>query len=363
MSIYIAFYITTFIVGLFFSNKKNQKYYSRLFCNIVFVLMCLITCLREVSVGEDTANYAEWFQDFCAMPSITSLFTYDRDVEIGYGLINFLISRITDNPRILIAVIAVLINFLHIRFIRLNSKNIYSSVILYISLNFFFTSMNSWRQFIAMGICFWMYPLLLNRKYFKALLTLLCAFCFHDTVIIFGVVIFICKIINRKKNRIVLLAIAGAISFCVLPFLIKIVLKFLPAYAPYFDGETGGYFGELELVFIITQIALIILVLINKNLRENKRISLLLSLILFNILISFYGFFIPHIFRLNFYFKYFLIIIIPEVIFNLEQYGRKSTALTTRRIMLFCGCLLFGYYLSTNPGNICPYKTFLRLGK
>ena len=363
MAIYITFYIGIIITGLIFSKKKNQKYFSRLFCNLVFIVMSLITCLRGISVGEDTAHYVEWFQEYCAMPSITSLFNYERDVEIGYSLINYSISRITDKPQVLIAVMALIINFLHIRFIRLNSKNIYSSMALYLSLNFFFTSMNSWRQFIAMGICFWMFPLLLKRKYIKSLLVLLCAFCFHDTVIIFGFAIFVCALFNHKKNRLILLIIAGIISFFALPLLIKIVLKILPAYESYFQGEGGGYFGELELLFIIIQFVIIMMTLLNKYLREDKRITLLSSLLLCNILISLYGLRIPHIFRLNFYFKYFLIIMIPELIFKFENSGKKYMSLITRRITLIGCCLLFGYYISTNPGNVVPYKTFVRLYK
>lgn len=354
-------------------TRKNNK----TFCNITIVLMCLVQGLRAASVGEDVRTYFEWFDQIAGIGSLKELFHWNADIDIGYKLLNYFLSRITTSHQILMIIVSCAIVILHIKFIQKVSIDPFISVSLFIGMNFFLTSMVSWRQFLAMGIVFWMFPLLMEKKYLKSVLVLFIAWCFHDTAIVFGIVIVLISLFAKSKNHSILILLLGIGTLPILNSIVHIVLKFLPAYNFYLSEPVGSskmQIGELRLLYIAFQILLIALILRYEKLAKNKlhrlcrvpmatakicktyrELNILTALMSCAVIIGIYSAFIPYAFRLGYYFDYFMILLIPLLIRrfcrNKKTFGNLSIAMSV---------LLFGYYLSTNPGETLPYRFFFQ---
>lgn len=351
MTVYLCLMLALLLIGILcFSNGVTVKS-KKIFCNITIVMMLLVQCLRDVSVGEDTPVYILWFKEYCNMQYISSIYHPWRDIDVGYSLLNIILSRLTSNEQILICVVSIIIVTLHIKFIEKNSKSPLISVMLFMGCNFFLTSMVSWRQYIAMGIVFWMYPCLNNKKYIKSLIVLLLAFCFHDTAILFGFAIFVAYFCSRYKYGSLIIL---SVCIIVVPFLniiIDKILILLPGYELYFSGtiNTTSGIGKLRYVYMIIELMLIMIVIINKNLHSRNN-YVLASLMSFSIFSGFLAIYIPYIFRVGYYFEYFILLLIPEIISK----SRNRTLI--KAIIIACCLVLFIYYLMNNPGETVPYK-------
>lgn len=377
MLMYVALMLAVFLCGRLCYATKRTKRNNKTFCNITIVMMCLVQCLRASSVGEDTSTYLEWFDQIAKIESVKELLNWNSDIDIGYKLFNYFLSRITVSHQILIIIVSCAIVILHIKFIQKVSADPFISVNLFIGMNFFLTSMVSWRQFLAMGIVFWMYPLLMERKYLKAVFVLCIACCFHDTAIVFGVVVVLINLFAKRKNHSVLILLLGIASLPILNSILHFVLKFLPAYNFYINEPIGNSkmpIGELRILYIVFQILLIGLVLHYERLTKNKlhglcrmrsvttkicktysELNVLTALMSCAIICGLYSAFIPYAFRLGYYFDYFMILLIPLLI---RKFSKNKKALGN--LSMGMSALLFVYYLSTNPGETLPYRFFFQ---
>ncbi len=323
------------------------------------------------------------------MAHIESLYHPSRDIELGYSIINIVLSRLTKNPQVLIAVISILITTLHIKFIEKNSKDPLLSVLLYFGLNFFLTAMVSWRQFIAMGIVFWIYPLMLKRKYVKAFFVLVASMLFHDTAIIFAVALLAAFLFSKYSKGSLWILIIGLI---IIPFInipLQWILKIMPAYQIYFTTipSTNGV-GKLRWVYIIAETIIVLAVAYrlskgrkidiknntegdkratpkNQNGRnvnsvhsseviaKRKRIAILATIMAYAVLCGLLAKYIPYMFRLGYYFDFFLLLLVPELL------PQGSGSATMYKVLIAGMCIvLFVYYLSVNAGQTVPYKFF-----
>lgn len=372
MLIYLILLAVIVLVGLICFSAGITPRKKRIFCNITIVLIALVECLRDVSIGEDTSHYVEWFREYCDIKQIRSLSHPWRDVELGYSLINIILSRITHNPQVLIAVISILIVSLHMKFIEKNSKDPLLSVLLFFGLNFFLTSMVSWRQFIMMGIIFWMYPLLLKRKYFKALLIFLVAMLFHDTAIIFAAVLLVAVLFSRCSRGSLWILLLCLITVPFIDVILQGILKILPSYQIYFSTIRYNVgMGTLRAVYMVAETVMLLVVVYRLSARrpksgtaatveeasavamERRKLAVLATMMAFAVYCGFLSMYIPYVFRLGYYFDYFVLLLVPELM------PKKARAAFSYKVLVAVLCIiLFIYYLSTNAGQTVPYQFF-----
>ena len=102
MAVYIFLYLFIMMTGIVCYGKGiiTKKRATVTFCWITGISLVLVEGLRSISVGVDTIAYVEWFRDYCDIKKITSLYHPWRDVEIGFSIINIIVSRITNNEHI-----------------------------------------------------------------------------------------------------------------------------------------------------------------------------------------------------------------------------------------------------------------------
>lgn len=355
MSTYIVLFVFTLILGFCVYRDSTDKKRETIFVSMSFISMAFIQMIRDESIGEDTINYIEWFQDICKDGWIGSFISPTREMESGYKILNLLIATFTENSQVLIAVTSLCILYIHFLFLKKNSKNVFISVILLFGLNHFLTSMTTWRQYLAMGIAFWIYPNLIKHHYKKVLLLIILAFSFHKTSLVFCCAIIGAYIISKKCISMWLVLILEMVFLPFVPKIIDIVLVILPKYTFYFTstGEHAMGLGKLRIVYIFIEIFLLILISAKKKLRTRENIVMGIMLV-FSIYISVLNIFVPHIFRLGYYFDYFLLLVIPTVIPE-----RPRNKYLIQGGIVLSSFILFVYFLVTNAGGTVPYKLFI----
>lgn len=355
MIVYILLFILVvfFGFGAFSTNCSNKR--ITVFLVLCYLSIAFVQCMRDISIGEDTINYVGWFNDFYDAGWIQSFTAPIRDVELGYKLINLLVASFTNNPHVLIAVVSLSILLLNFYFLYKNSKNIFISIILFFGFNQFLTSMTTWRQYLAMGIAFWIYPCLLEKKYKRIIFLIVLAFCFHKSSLAFDVAIIGAYFISKKCGSIWTILAAEMFTIPLVPIFLNIFLKLLPKYNFYFvaEGDHAMGLGKLRFIYILIEMFLLIIVSSNKKLHTKRNIMMCIMLV-FSIYIAILNIFVPHIFRLGYYFDYFLLLIIPEV---MPEMPRNKYIVQTGVIL--ASFVFFCYYLLMNAGGTVPYKMFI----
>ncbi len=352
MAVYIVLFGFIVIMGLV--NQKYENKYNNVYSIICIVLICIVQGLRDVTIGEDVAEYTIWFKEYCDISKITSLFHPWRDIELGYSVLNIILSRITDSIRPMMVIVSIIIITSNFMLIKKVSSLQVVSIALFFGFNFFITSMVSWRQFIAMGFVFWMYPFLMEKKYVKAGLMCIIALLFHDTALIFAILLIIIYLFSNHKKSSLIILLIGIIGFIFSGYILKLALFILPSYKYYFEemiAEAG--MGKMRLVYNIIEIGLIIYVYFNKKLYE-KKYTVLSGILAVAVIMGFLAAKIPFMFRISYYFDYFIIFLIPDLLMSIKTSNKKMFYIL-EGLVLIASMVIYVYYLSTNPGNTVPY--------
>lgn len=351
MEIYVLLFNFIIVMYIALSNKNNKKQ-TKLFCNIILVLLILIQGLRSIDIGEDSIVYVEWFQRYIFLrdtKTIKEILLLNDGVDIGYKFLNIFISFFTSNYHVLFFIVSFLIIILIIKFIQYNVENAFLGILIFLGINFFITSMVSWRQFIAIGFVIWQLHFYLKKKYYLVLLFAILGFLFHDTSIIFSITLLFSFILAKYKINPIIILLLGIFVILFKEIFAKIVLIILPDLSFYnlFDGKIK--IGKMRM--LMNFIEFVIVIYVYKYLKNEKNL-MSVYMLCFSIILGILSLFVPYMFRLNYYFDFFLIILIPEIAY----YNKEKKWFF---ISIVSSCYVFYiYYLSNNPGNTVPYKFF-----
>lgn len=154
--------------------------------------MFIMIGFRNVALGADTGMYIENFK-YAAMVPIKTLFDKSR-MEDGYLIFVKLITYITKSP-LVYQLICTCIYFIGIlEFAKtIDKKDVFLFIYFVCTLGLFFFMFTGIRQCLAMSICLFGYKYSQRRKLIPFVLSVLLAFCFHKSAILFIVVYFMSK--------------------------------------------------------------------------------------------------------------------------------------------------------------------------
>lgn len=349
--IYYLLFMFLIIIGACIFSTGDTKQHRNLFAIFFFWSLSSVAFFRSFSIGEDTLNYVEWFQDFYEDGWRASFISPRRYVEPAYKILNLIIARYTNDARVLLIVVAFIILLSFTLFLTRYSKNLFLSAILFIGLNFFTNSMTAWRQFMAMSILVWMLPALFEKKWVKAGLIAILAFNFHRSSIICILSLLLAYILCKKTSFLKVVVILEIIAFFSIELMLKVFLSFVPKYSIYFSPEANPQMGKLQALIIVLEILLLYYYyFIRKDLHKEYN-NFLFIIISISVVIGFLNNVVPHIFRLGYYFDFYLLLFIPIIM-------PKQNVIFWRVCVVVASFLLYSYYLFTNAAGIVPY-TFM----
>lgn len=331
----LSFFLSCLLIKI--SYLVNKKVLKKVFIILGFLVPCILAGLRKETIGTDLQVYVKPmfqlaievknFQSFLSQEWVDkntgAIWNIGRDVEIGFSLFLYYITKIFKNFQILLFLFQVIIVILIYKGLKLfKNKYLYLNMLIYYFL-YYVVTFNIIRQYLAISIIFYGLKFLLKRKYKYYIVFNFLALFFHKSAII-GIIILILyevsdnnriklfflkfKIQNQVKI-IILISILTLILFQ-LEFIIRILQSIgLEKYKNYLKGEF--YFLPKQILLRMPFIYLIFI-----EYKKNKKNRIYLFALLINIIdlfLSQLGSITPNSWRIAQYFSIYNIIFYPMV--------------------------------------------------
>lgn len=238
MLVYLINIFLIIVWALIFCTGKRTRLKKWLYVGICFAQLYLISAYRY-GIGSDYSQYAVGF--FNMSVDGFSNMQY-KDWEIGYILLNKIIGIWTAKPATFIMISSLFPLIGPAYLIGKYSVNPFMSVFLYVNLYLFYLDMNYIRQAIAMSILCFAFGFLRDKKFWRFLLIVAIAACFHLTALYMIPVYFVCML--RVNSRSLLLYLFGLLFYYILSDgLLNIILaNFHTEYSGSIFIERGVYF-------------------------------------------------------------------------------------------------------------------------
>lgn len=272
----------------------------------VYILLAVFSGFRY-KVGVDYDNYI-------------STFNWD----IGYSvnepgfefLINFL-TKIGATPQMMFFIMAVVTQyFVYQTFKNINKGFWLATIVYYCFSTFYIASFNGSRQYVAIAIAIWALKFVYEHKYIQYFTSIIiAAFCFHFTVLIFiPVYFYLLHDYSRKGIIIQIVAIIFGARF------LDLIVSYTP-YLVYLERERDMPIKDTVYLFTLVSFILAFLShkfkLLNKDrVFVNMNLLCLFSLIL--VLIQTSGMLIQMLLRVNSYFLFAYLCILPKVVYSIK---------------------------------------------
>ncbi|WP_350020182.1 EpsG family protein [Priestia flexa] len=353
-----------------YNLRNKQKLFLFFACAILFV----VSGLRDVSVGSDTVSYINTF-NFVRDNSISqSLNLY---FEKGYIIYNYIISRFFSSAQVLLIVSSFITILLIGRFIYKNSKNVYLSIYLFITLMYYYSSMNILRQYIAVSIIVFGYEYVKERKFIRYLFSIIVASFFHTTAVMAIFIYFLYTLKFSFKRVLLFLVYTLVIYFMFVPFF-NFIIDLFPRYTAYESRLDSNNLAS----YISTIVYILILLLgltfkyydvdkkegksnsLSKSIertelekKKNNSKSVLTYIILITVLLTFLSTKLNILARANVYFSIFSIIYIPNVLLEIKNRYLRG-------LWIYIVIVLFGLYnliiflYRPDWHRVVPYRFF-----
>lgn len=187
MTIYYVIYSLIGITALLYSNRVI--FTKKMFCAFCFSLIFIMFALRHPTMGVDIGyggytGYWPMFAYISDMPWIDVFTIPVKNYEVGYTVLNKIISCFTDNAQWLLAVCAAIVFFFFGKTVYQNSEMPCLSILIMVGLPSFAGNYSSLRQAIAVAIVFAAYTQIKNKKMIRFLVLVTIATLFHKTALL-----------------------------------------------------------------------------------------------------------------------------------------------------------------------------------
>lgn len=361
--IYIVVFIIETILCALIGKLEKYKKLQIFLCIIVVLIISILGGARDTTIGTDVGVYGESF--FNTALNYTKFSAYSNYVnsDIGYLMINYIVSRFSSDLNVFFFISQLIINTLFFSTMYKYRKDIplWLSMLSYLTL-YYCRTFDYLRQAFSLAIIFFSLRYIEQEKIMKYIVCILIASLFHASAIIAISFYFIYKILKDDKKRLIFMYITTSVTIVVvicLPFLMEILynLDILSyRYYRYLSVFAKEYSG-INIVDTFLRVILIILYLVQASKLNNKfklnplfGLLIIMDLIIFQIKNT-----IRMADRFAFYFGMMDILIIPQ--FN--QIGKQKKDKVFINLILVAILFVFWFYkfVVMKYAGIYPYTS------
>ena len=323
------------LTGVLNITKVSIPRKNSILLQIMFTLFLFLTVFKDNNIFNDIWAYLYAF-DYSMSISWSEMFSIQYysaglKLETGWWFYTKMLSSISNNNIFLIVVTGVFILRSYYVFILKYSRLPWLSMFLFIS-TIFYQSFFLMRQSLAVAICLYSIPYIIDRKYVKFLWIIFTAYLIHNTAIIFALLYFI----YPKRIRIgdiVKYGVVGLFSYYVFDYVIKIAVSYFTGYEGYLydldvQNITSLLISLTVLIFILVQLSPF------TKLNNAERLFIVMVFLITFIDISRVGL-SGTIGRINQYFIPAIIIILPNAIHTMRSKLLKFYATSAVIILYF----------------------------
>lgn len=322
---------------------NDNKYLFIALAPIFFVI-----AFRGETMGADTGTYINHFLRVIDTPLDTVLST--SRMETGYLVFVKIITYITHSALIYqIMCVSIMFYGMYTFLKQLVLEDALLYIYLYCTLGIFFFMFTGTRQCLAMGICLFSYKYLIAKKYWRFLICIILAFCFHKSAILFVGVLFI---YNKKVN------IYNTIIYCIAAMIIgknlnNIQLWFNDALDYSYNIEyTGNGMIFLFVLILLTIFSLIMIYNRNNSFIDNSYINTFININFITIICWILRQQTRIAERPSYYFMFFSCVLYAN---SLNGISNSKERRLYKMLVLGLLMLLYIYRLKTNFSVLIPY--------
>lgn len=234
MTVHFILLILSLVLLLFAVDKNKFQVPTIILFVVFFVLAFIFATFRDETIGNDTGGYVQFFQLSTLYDSFSSLLDITR-FEPGYVLLNYIVSRFTDDYTVFFFVCNAIGFVCTIYFFRTYCLNKNAWPFLWLIWGTLYWSFSAVRAALAMCLLFLYFDAVLKNRLFRAIIWLLVAGSIHYSAFVCGIVLFLrLPVLQRVKKHKFLLVIG---FLCIGIFLSKL-MSFLPdAYSGYYTDS------------------------------------------------------------------------------------------------------------------------------
>lgn len=248
-------------LGLLLCERKPSREKDAFFLCLVSVILVLFSAARAETVGIDYGVYRDYFEQVRdgGWAFLTGPENRYR-VEFGFSLLNYLISLMTGDVHVFMAVAAALMVGMAAVVLYRDCSMPWLGMFVFVSFNFFGNTLSFIRQSLAIGIFLFAIRYLQNRRPLPYLLIVLLASSFHSSMLLLIPVYFLAQIPVNWKSVGVYTAGTGLVLFFSWPLFTFVTQFVYQGYA----SEEGLYFmngrsWQTALIPVLTLFAALIM--------------------------------------------------------------------------------------------------------
>lgn len=343
------------ILAVKFSTKPKGQFEVYKKPNLVFVVIALIplilVCGLRWRVGTDYNNYVDLYY----LNSTGDFWGALQTGDPAFSVLAWFCSRIIYEPQIMFMVCSIFITTIIVLGIRDYSCMFELSMFLYITEMTYYSQFNGVRQWIASAIIFFAFRYLIREQRNKYFICVLVAASFHISALVLIPLYFTIKLKPWSKY-ILLLVTSVVISFLMFPQVMDVLFNIFEGrrYQVYLKPMEGDD-GVNLLRVLVAAIPVIISLIYHKKIINDKKVSLLVNLSLFNFIFLFLATRSTVIARMCFYFGPYNILLIPELV-RLEKSKFKYIIYVIVMVMF----MLYMILLLPRDSHLLPYRTIFQ---
>ena len=350
-------------------SKRNGKYSlsiggnQEVFNNscmlpVFFFIFIVMLCLRDESIGRDLVSYKYYFESISALQFSE---TFHYDLEFLYVLLNWIISRFTDNYQIFLSIVAV-ITVLPIAVIYSQDRERgFLKIVLFMNMSTFVMIFSGLRQSIAIAVGMIAYEYVKRKKFGKFILFAIIACGFHHTAFMLFFYYPLYHFTFKKKHlwfiipSFILIFVFNRPIFTTLTNLLSVF--FNDKYSIEMSS-TGAY----TMLFVFIGFA-ILSYLLPEEKRMDKETLGLRNFLLLAVILQCFAPVHTLAMRMNYYYIICIPVLMPKLFKCSKNFTHDSVVfIKSALVVFFLGYYLFTTYISCQTGvsalDTYPYIPF-----
>lgn len=306
-----------FLLAYHFVDSKETKvrlYYAA--CGFLILMFAL----QDYSVSGDSDEYMKQYEIIKTLP-FSEFFAHK--FEIGYVLLNRLLSTLFDSDRVLYLCMSILIMVPFSIWMEKEAPNPMMAMMTFVAIGFYFHSVVLWRQMLAMAILTFSHRYIRERRLVPFLLTVFIAMLFHQSSAVF-ILAYIAYALPINKWMVIAAAGIGATMIV----LGKPIMWFINTYIySTYNESFFGYDGGVTMLVVMWVFTLLVYWLMRDRLEE-PQIKLLFMMMLIAVAIHPVVFTFGNWFRIVMYFRVAMVLLIPELYVTVFQQRENNKILS-----------------------------------
>lgn len=209
MSVYLVALFMILFLGMIMAGPKSTANNKKAYVIIIAFALFFVAAFRSYKVGVDTKQFCDAYVRI-GYEGVAA-FELERYEYLFTGLC-LVLNKISRNYQLLIIVSSALCTFPVAYLIYSCSEDVSLSLFLYVTLNMFFSSMNTMRQSMAIGVLAIGLVWLMKGKNWPFVLSVLVAFLFHRSAV-FALVLLLVRGRDFSNRNFVLYLLGAAFAF------------------------------------------------------------------------------------------------------------------------------------------------------